>query len=441
MTQSLLGCAALWALVATPAAGQQSEPLEERVARLEEENRRLAEALQEARRPRPANAAHLVAGELKVRLTGYVDAGFFKAGGDGVAYALDAGKRNHPEYSDIPWVFDGDPWANPVNSQGDSADLGLDRTNIARFDPIRSQGRPSFILNMVNLGLVGSHGGEFLVEASLNIEPRQGLLGSTGDFVDVDLAYVEWIASRKHDLHFFAGKFESIFGIEYRGRKAPDRYGVTPSIISRYTSGTPTGVKARFSPWTGPVTLNLALTNGGMFTERFAHFFNEIDKNAFKTATGRLSYTLPLPFFLEVGASGQYGAQDGQPDENVPQWMFGFDAKLAVGDVIVRGEYLRTRAQGGGLSEAPVLRAEGFYVDASYQFLPWFGVLARVDHRNAFLLAETNLYLTNVSRVTAGLRFDINFHLIAKVEYLRVQEMSGPELDDDVFTSSLILRF
>ena len=68
-------------------------------------------------------------------------------------------------------------------------------------------------------------------------------------------------------------------------------------------------------------------------------------------------------------------------------------------------------------------------------------MLARVDWRKARLFASPNFYLSNDLRVTAALRFDILFNLIAKLEYVRVQELSGPEIDDDVITSSLIFRF
>ena len=134
--------------------------LEERLEKLEAENEELRAALTS---PRPA-PSHLTIGELKLRFTGYLDVGVFKAFGDGVSYVFDNGKKLRPQFADVPWVFVGDPWANAINAQGESADLGLDRTNIPRFDPIRSGGRPSFIINTANLGLVGSLGQDFLFE-------------------------------------------------------------------------------------------------------------------------------------------------------------------------------------------------------------------------------------------------------------------------------------
>jgi hypothetical protein len=414
--------------------------LESQLEALEEENKALREDLRRAA-IRKSPAPHLTLGEMRLRLAGYFDFGFFKASGDGVAYTLDAGKRLRPQYHDVPWVFLGDPWANPINSQGDSADLGLDRTNIARWDPIASGGRPSFLVNMLNLGLVGSLGQDFLFEARLNFEPRQGLLGSPGDFLDLDLAYVEWVPNQEWDLHLFVGKFEPTFGLEYRQRTAPDRFNITPSLIARYTVGTPTGVKVRGGLGEGRFTYNFALTNGGASTERFAHFYNELNRNFLPTASGRLSYRLPLPFFLEVGGSGLFGPQNGQRDDRVLAWQAGVDAKLVVGDLTMRAEWLQSVAGGGGLWEAPRLNAQGFYVDAAYQALTWLGAYARVDRRTALLFAETNLYDSDVARATLGLRVDLNFHVAAKVEYLKLLELGSPDIDNDVFTSSVVLRF
>jgi hypothetical protein len=443
-----------------PSAPARPLTLEERLARLEADNASLRAALTgaearladlegttaELRRGLLPGALEVpdlvVADGVHLRLNGYVDAGFFDAGGDGVAYFRDAGNVIFPELSKFTWVFVGDPWSNPVNSQGDSADLGLDRTNIPRYDPIASGGKPSFILNMVNLSIVASAGKRLVVEASLDFEPRQGTLGSPGDTLNMDLAYLEWIPFDKIDLHVFVGKFDSNFGIEYRRRKAPDAFGVTPSIIARYTTGPMTGVKVR-GALGGLFIYNVAVTNGSSFTERFAHFYDEIDANAFKTLSGRLSLRTPasLPFSLEVGGSGMFGAQDEQPDDGILQWQVGVDLNLVVRDLEIRAEYLHARADGGGIKDAPWLRADGWYASATYQLFPWLGVLARVDQRRARLFASPNLYVTNTLRLTGGLRFDLTFNVIAKVEYVHLFELGTPEFFDDVFTSSLIFKF
>jgi len=430
---------------ATPdpsALANRLKDLEDRLLAIESENHELKKSVQKASRPRLPPASFTLADSFKLRLTGYVDIGFFKPTGDGVAYVRDVGHALHPEFANVPWVFLGDPWANPVNSQGDSADLGLDRTNIPRYDPIQSHGKSSFLVNTVNLGFAGSVGEHLFYETSLNFEPRQGTMGSSGDQVDMDLAYIEYKPSKTRDLHIFVGKFESTFGIEYRNRKAPDRFGITPSLIARYTTGTPTGLKIRGSFLDGRLTYNFAVTNGGMTTEKFGHFFNEIDRNDFKTLSGRLSFGQKFSrFAFEIGVSGLVGAQDLQAAENMYGWQVGADLHLVVGDFHLRAEYLHVVQQGGGVTASPMLDGNGMYAELTYQFLPWLGAVARVDFRRATLKALPNLYLGDDLRVTAGLRFDIAFNLIAKAEYVRVQELSGPEIDDDVFTTSIIVRY
>jgi hypothetical protein len=397
--------------------------------------------------PEPPKGAlslpHLtLADGVRLRFTGYLDTGFFGTTGDGTAYVRDAGKLLHPEYAGtVPWVFLGDPWGNPVNAQGDSADLGLDRTNIARFDPIQSHGHPSFLVNLMNLGIAASIGPSLFFETSLGFEPRQGHLGSSGDQLDVDLAYLEWVPVQGLDLHVFAGKFESSVGIEYRNRKAPDRFGVTPSLISRYTVGTPTGLKVRGGFFDDRLVVNLALTNGGTFTEKFAHFYSEVDANAGKTGSGRISWLLPLPVKVELGGWAEVGAQDQQSSDVRLQWLAGADLSVSSGDFSFKGEFLRGHADGGGVDQAPRLTVTGWYAEGTWQALPWLGLLARADRRKASLLALPNLYLTDLMRLTGGLRFDITWNLIGKVEYLHLIEMTGPAIPDDVFTGSLIFKF
>lgn len=437
------------AVAGTPDGGTdfaaRMEAMERRLTALEAENVELKEAAATPPPKPPDVSSFSVADGVKIRIGSYADIGFFKTLGDGVAYVRDVGHAAHPELSRFPWVFLGDPWANAVNSQGDSADLGLDRTNIPRFDPIRSGGAATFLVNMVNLTLAASLGDKLFVETSINFEPRQGTLGSPGDFLWIDLAYVEWIPSPDLDLHVFAGLFESTFGIEYRRRKAPDRFGITPSIISRYTTGNPLGVKVRGSFFSGALTYNFAVTNGGMMTERFGHFHNELDRNDFKTLSGRVSFTRTyqgeVPVSFDVGFSGVFGAQDLQLNDGVNQWQFGADLRLDVADFSLRAEWLRSVAQGSGASGAPTLNATGMYGELAWQAFSWAGIGVRVDWRSAMLWAQPNFYLSNVMRFTGSLRFDLWWNVILKIEYLHIRELNPPELPDDVFTTSLVFRY
>src|SRR4030095_5480570 len=118
---------------------------------------------------------------------------------------------------------------------------------------------------------------------------------------------------------------EPVFGIEYRDRKASNRFGITPSLIGRYTMGTALGIKwrSKFGP-SNNVIVAAALTNGSTTTEQF-HFYDEIDRNAGKTGSARLAFRLPPSptFELEIGGSGEDGAQDRATNSRQTRWVVG----------------------------------------------------------------------------------------------------------------------
>jgi hypothetical protein len=131
--------------------------------------------------------------------------------------------------------------------------------------------RPGFIVNEVADPDRGARP-RALATASVNFIPRTGTDFAIGDFMEVDLAQLEWLPTRSGRTSIFFGKFDSVVGIEYRDRKAVQRFGITPSLIARYTVGTPLGIKARTklgeSEW---LILAAAITNGSSTTEQF-HF-------------------------------------------------------------------------------------------------------------------------------------------------------------------------
>src|SRR5205814_7258198 len=208
----------------------------------------------------------------------------------------DYGHALFPECRDrYGWVFLGDILAPAVNSRGEVADLG-DAPGVDRYDTINSRGAPGFVLNELNLALRSALGSTALISASVNFNPRTGNDFRLGDVFDVDLAQIEWMPTESQRTSVFVGKIDSVLGIEYRDRKSDRRFGVTPSLIARYTTGTALGLKVRskFGPddW---LVLAAALTNGSNTTEQF-HFYDEPDSNAGKTLSGRASGRLPVGF-------------------------------------------------------------------------------------------------------------------------------------------------
>jgi hypothetical protein len=84
--------------------------------------------------------------------------------------------------------------------------------------------------------------------------------------------------------------------------------------------------------------------------------------------------------------------------------------------------------------------------------LPWshLGFLVRAEHRDADVWlgdprapgGAERLYITRSWRATAGVRVVVNDRIVLKLEYLRNGEYGGvPAIDNDVFTSSLVLAY
>ncbi|MEZ4318320.1 MAG: hypothetical protein R3F61_12490 [Myxococcota bacterium] len=379
---------------------------------------------------------------------GYVDIGYFVPFGDGVAYDHDRmndvlGPGPDQAYLKVPWVFYGDPWANTINSQGDSADLGGDRSNIPRYDPIDSNGRPGFLVNRFSHGLAVDRGDRLGLRARLNFEPRSGLLGHAGDLIEVDTVYVVWRPLQNADLKLYAGRLESGFGREYRYRHASARVGITPSIVSRYLVGLQTGVRARgtFRRWLG---YSAAITNGGSTTEKFGHLSNDLDDNGVPTGTVRVGVLTRRPVRLELGVSGQLGPQDAQPHPGILAWQVGVDGRLDAGPLVVQVEGVISHQPGDPDLPRSIERldARGGYVDTQLWVRPELALIGRVDWRDADLLAWPNLYISNVLRVTGGASVHLNQDVAIKAEYLHLAElMQGTSIVDDVFTTSLVFSY
>ena len=433
-----------------PAAADGAEPAEDEPAPT------LGELQEEVRQLRG-----VVTGSTpSVTVSGYGDVGFFVPAGDGVGYVQDVGPmatRVFPQYFSLyDWVFLGDILAPAINSRGEPADLG-NPPGVNRQDLIDSNGAPSFIANELNLTLNSTLAENVVGVGSVNFLPRTGTDFRFGDAFDVDLLSLEWKVGLLRKTSIYVGKFESVIGIEYPERKANRRFGITPSLIARYTTGTPVGLKfrSRFgdSDW---LIIAGALTNGSSVIEPF-HFHDETDSNAGKTASGRVAIALPLPVRIELGASGMYGAQDRALDSAHPIWFAGADLQVTWRWWRLAAEYLRGSSDGEVGPPVDLARRvyglrlhHGGYVTLTGLVSRFLGVLVRAEMRDAFVflgdptLAEgaERLYVTKSWRLTAGLRVPINQNIVAKAEYLHNGEYGGvPTIANDVFTTSLVMSW
>ncbi len=441
-----------------PAANAEADArmraLEERLEKVEEELELAKEDnafLEEKVNTQSASA---------VKVSGYLDLGFFATNGNGAGTRSDLLGLYFPEYTSyIPpsWVFYGDPLSTTVNSRGDVADTGESRA--VTFDPLNSRGKSTFLVNALNLNLFSGIGETAQLNASVDLVPRardvsdpSGLF--VGDYIDVKLAYGEWRPrTESFDLMLQAGKFDSVLGFEYRSIESPDRLGITPSLICRYTCGRPIGLKARAQFFEEKSLIaNVAVTNGSHFHEGFP-FANETDSNHFKTIAGRLSYIVAKK--VEVGVSGAFGAQDFQPQSDIYQWHVGVDVHAEIKDLELTAEFVRGRAKGATsvagpeCDEAPCLRYRGAYLLAGYRvnntFVPYF----RVDNRDALHLSGASfVYVSTATRFTLGLRAEIGTRVIVKAEGTLNREMDlfgadvkFPPIENDVVTTSLVIKY
>ena len=392
-----------------------------------------------------------------VTVGGYVDFGFFATTGDGTGFVQDLPPDQHFPGDDkrYAWVFLGDLLAPAVNSRGEPASLG-NAPGVSRYDGIHSHGAPSFIVNEVNLTLNAAIADNALATASVDFMPRSGSDFSLGDVFEVDLAQLEWMPGLQRRTSIFAGKMESLLGIEYRERKSNQRFGITPSLIARYTTGTPLGLKFRSKLGDGDwFTIAGAVTNGSSTIEMF-HFYDETDSNAGKTVSGRVAVAPTRAF--ELGVSGEYGAQDHALDSGSPLWFVGADVQAHLGRLELKGEWLTARGTGETLAiYDPANRPYGLrlnvgaYLEGDLMVTPRLGLIGRAEVRDARvwlgnpnppLMDGERLYITKNWRATVGARYVVNEHIIVKAEALHNGEYGGvPQIRDDVFTSSLILAF
>lgn len=414
--------------------------VEDRLTKIETEL-----AQQELTRPSP----------IAVRFHGYFDAGFFVPQGDGAGIIEDFGdrviQRIRPEAAGkYAWVFLGDILATAVNSRGEAADLGP-APGVDRFDSIDSRGALGVVLNEANFTLDVGVGSWARGTVSVNVVPRSGVEFSIGDFIELDLAQLELILSDEVPTSVFAGKIEPVIGVEYKRRHAVDRFGITPSLIARYTSGSQLGIKARSKLFGGWVVLAAALTNQSATVEQF-HFAEELDSNDGKTASGRVALRIPLNELapevfggaLELAADGLVGPQDRALGTDGLFHLIGGDLEYEGVDLSLRGQFLQGGSPGRGADRAYGidLVASG-YLELEYMFTPMFGAMVRGDFRNAWVtLGTERAYLTKSWRATGGLRAVFSRNLVMKVEYLHNGEyLDLPTIDNDVFTSSLVVSY
>lgn len=439
-------------LLPTPPATveEQEEPkpsVDERLDRLEDELRTTRAQLKSLQLKQSwfSHAA--------LTFSGYLDFGFFFVGGDGSGVRPDL-RGDVAKYKGqllSSWVLVGDPLSTTINSRGDVADTGNSRA--IRFDPIKSGGRPTFLVNAVNLSMLGTVTKDLTFVAAIDFLIRDRNItnpsASVGDYFDLKLAYGRYqLGFDWGHFDFYAGKIESVLGVEYRAQDPDTRLTVTPSLICRYTCGRPVGVRANGYFLGDKLHASVSVANGSNVIEGFTFSNDAVDFNRFKTVSGKLAVVLPVGTGLELGVSGAYGPQDRQPSDAVEQWHYGFHALANIGDFSAAAEFVTGRAQGstGGQTvpcgASPCLFYRGAYALVGWHATSWLQPYARLDWRAAqHRFGDVYAYESYVVRGTMGLNLKPAPHVIVKAEYTVIDETWPYDFNDNVFTSSLVLTF
>lgn len=389
------------------------------------------------------------AAEPPLRLTGYVDVGFARAQGDGTSWT--SGDRR------VPGDYGVDTFATMVNSRGDvaSTDAGDRFTN--GFLPRSADigGRASFLVNTVDVDIrYAPVTKPVMIFARLQALPRLTASGASTELV-VEQAFARVIPFSSQELALFAGKFDSVFGIEYLQNEANLRTGVTPSLVARYTTGQSVGVKAFYRyelpALVSALSVNVSATNSGTLVEALQG--PDASLTGVPIVAARVGYELLLSHVLvKLGGSAARGPRNDQHDSAVQEALYGADARLVAGPVSLAGEYVQVDQDHGAAADkltglGPQTLVSGFharggYVEAALGFdvpLSWLRhatLYGRYGRRNAWFEGFTPL---TVAATSGGVRLDLWESIAAKAEYVHNTELEGePAVDNDVFTSSLV---
>jgi hypothetical protein len=323
-------------------------------------------------------------------------------------------------------------------------------------------GRPSFLLNTANVDLRYSASElPVMVFTRMQLVPRlygpvimDGQTAGDSTRLVLEQAFGRITPLKTAELAISVGKFDSVFGIEYLENQANFRIGVTPSLISRYTTGQSVGVKvffrAQIIPAFSAVSLNVAATNNGTFVESLQGPSRSL--NGVPVGSARLGYELNLErVSLKLGASVSYGPRNDQTEgSSQKQTLYGFDGRLVAPTLMVSGEYVHIDEQEAnsmkltGIGVFPLVTefyAHGFYLQVAEELpLPIapfrLTLYGRYDRRDAEFEGYSAI---TVDRITGGVNVGIGESLQVKVEYLANREVAGaPAVANNVFTSSAV---
>jgi hypothetical protein len=386
-----------------------------------------------------------------LQLDGYVDVGFAKAQGDGTSFA--------PGDTRVPADYGVDAFAPAVNARGDVASTNAGERFVNGFLPrsVGIAGRPSFLLNTVNLDArYQSASAPLMIFTRVQLLPRLSAAGDASRLF-VEQAFGRVVPFEALELSLSVGKFDSVFGIEYLDNQANFRTGVTPSLSARYTTGQSVGAKVFFRQQLGPlwsaVSLNAAATNSGNMVESLQS--PDASLTGAPVLSARLGYELNRQRVqVKLGGSGLRGPRNDQRDRGALQKSWGADLRVFFVGLALSGEYVRVDEDEGvgpkttALGTFPLasgFHARAFWVQLAYAARVEAGALRRVtpygryERRHAWFEGFQPI---TVDRITMGVRADLWDNLIVKGELLLNGERAGaPDVANNVYTSSVVYQW
>jgi hypothetical protein len=135
----------------------------------------------------------------------------------------------------------------------------------------------------------------------------------------------------------------------------------------------------------------------------------------------------------------------------VLQWHAGIAAQLSVWNLLFVGEAVTGSAVGKGDVQggvpvacglAPCLFYRAAYLLAAWRINDVLMPYARADFRTArHRSGDDFAYISDVMRVTAGLNLTVGKHVALKAEYTWNDEFGPVTFPNDVFTSSLVVKY
>ena len=292
-------------------------------------------------------------------VTGYVDAGYVKAAGNGTSF--------RPGDTRVPADYGVDPFATAVNSRGDVASTDSKGVFTNGFLPrsVGIGGTPSFLINTANVDFRYTPSDiPVLVFTRVQLLPR---LEPTGDVTRVvmEQAFGRLAPLKGAELTISAGKFDSVFGIEYLDNQANFRVGIAPSLLARYTTGQSVGAKVfyryQIPALSSAISFNAAATNSGTFVEAL----QGPDRSLTGTPvwSGRLGFERNLEkVSIKLGASGVSGPRNDQTDSAAQQALWGLDGRVFLPTFTLSGELVNVSDHFRNSRELPETR-EKLHVD------------------------------------------------------------------------------